>query len=201
MACDSRESSNRFARKSHCKGQNPANSITCARPVIQPVQRFLNFSRTTNYNQLLIGDGARKIRRLERAHQELWKDRFFFFARRRALIGMGRSRALSQEPATYPAPATVYEADPIVVNQRPANGMVKSDRCIGDGLHLRACRHGCGSEGKRRALDCDGGNYTKWGANPAPGYALKWGLIITAAHLTAIDATMSMRIAGQAGRQ
>src|SRR5262249_18843635 len=38
---------NRFARKSHSKGQNPANSITCARPVIQPIQWFLNFSRTT----------------------------------------------------------------------------------------------------------------------------------------------------------
>src|SRR5262249_43420487 len=39
---------NRFARKSHSKGQNLANSITCARPVIQPIQWFLNFSRTTN---------------------------------------------------------------------------------------------------------------------------------------------------------
>src|SRR6516164_2194161 len=38
---------NRFARKSPSKGQNPANSITCARPVIQPIQWLLNFSRTT----------------------------------------------------------------------------------------------------------------------------------------------------------
>jgi hypothetical protein len=40
-------------------------------------------------------------------------------------------------------------------------------------------------------LDYDGGNYTKWGA-----IYLKSGLIITAAHLTAIDATMSVHIVG-----
>jgi len=40
-------------------------------------------------------------------------------------------------------------------------------------------------------LDYDGGNYTKWGA-----IYLTSGLIITAAHLTAVDATMSVRIAG-----
>src|SRR5262245_18618342 len=39
---------NRFARKSPSKGKKPANSITCARPVIQPIQWLLNFSRTTN---------------------------------------------------------------------------------------------------------------------------------------------------------
>jgi hypothetical protein len=33
-------------------------------------------------------------------------------------------------------------------------------------------------------------------SNPAPGVYLKSGLIITAAHLTAIDATMRVRIAG-----
>jgi hypothetical protein len=43
-------------------------------------------------------------------------------------------------------------------------------------------------------LDCDGGNYTKWGATRLWG--VSEGLVITAAHLTAVDANMSVRIAG-----
>src|SRR5262249_559833 len=36
-----------FASKQLPKAQKPANSITRARPVIQPIQWLLNFSRTT----------------------------------------------------------------------------------------------------------------------------------------------------------
>ena len=43
-------------------------------------------------------------------------------------------------------------------------------------------------------MDCDGGNYTKRGTTWRLGF--KSGLIITAAHLTAVDAKMSVRIAG-----
>src|SRR6516165_7059586 len=37
----------KFARKSPCKGQKPANSITSTRPIAQPIQWVLNSSRTT----------------------------------------------------------------------------------------------------------------------------------------------------------
>jgi hypothetical protein len=57
-ACDSRESSNRFARKSRSKGQKPANSITCACPVIQPIQWLLNFSRSTTLRSHVVGNST-----------------------------------------------------------------------------------------------------------------------------------------------
>jgi hypothetical protein len=44
-------------------------------------------------------------------------------------------------------------------------------------------------------LDSDGGNYTKRRA-VGSGVYLNSGLIITAAHLTAVDAKMGVRIAG-----
>ena len=44
-------------------------------------------------------------------------------------------------------------------------------------------------------MDYDGGNYTRWGQSGSGAY-LWSGLIITAAHLTALNASMDARVAG-----
>ena len=51
-------------------------------------------------------------------------------------------------------------------------------------------------EARRQPLDCHSRDYTGGGAIRHAGVYLKAGLVITAAHLTALDTNMSARIAG-----
>jgi hypothetical protein len=50
-----------FAGKQLPKAQKPANSITRARPVIQPIQWLLNFSRTTKFEFVINLKTARML--------------------------------------------------------------------------------------------------------------------------------------------